>query len=403
MYRQRCQICTGCGRCPGSENRISIVTRPPAGGPAASLKNPEGKRLVAADIGTTTIAMQLFGEDGEVRDEFVSVNPQREYGADVISRIQAAKDPVSAERMRLSVRDVLKRGLERFRGQTGDRESLFLVIAANTAMAYLLMGYDPGELGRAPFAASRLETARIELEGIPGVVLPGFSAFLGGDIAAGIHACGMAEGEEIVLFIDLGTNGEMALGNRSRILACAAAAGPAFEGGVNRGVWGADMVSLLAGLRREGVLDETGLLAEPWFEGGIRIGGVLVTQEAVRAVQLAKGAILAGIHILAKRYGVPLGKIDKVVLAGGFGYYLNPRDAGEIGLFPRELSGRAKAGGNTALAGAARLGEQILCQGYPEDYLETLAGGRGGPVEVLNLACQPEFDRLYIRSMELQG
>lgn len=279
-----------------------------------------------------------------------------------------------------------------------------MVLAGNTTMIYLLMGYDPAELGRAPFDASHLAAIETVIGDVPCVIFPGISAFVGGDITAGMYACGMQERQELTLLVDLGTNGEMVLGNRDRRIACATAAGPAFEGGVNRGVWGADMIHLLARLKREGIMDETGLLADAYFEAGILIGDVRVTQEAIRVIQLAKGAIGAGIRILMKEYGLQEDwqAIDRVVLAGGFGYYLRAEDAVEVGLLPKELEAKCLAGGNTALVGALRLGRELLTRGTtegwrpPEDICERL-GVRG--VEVLNLAEHPDFEQMYFRYM----
>ncbi|MCH5344086.1 MAG: DUF4445 domain-containing protein [Acetatifactor sp.] len=405
----QCDICTGCGRCAGIERKVSVLTQSDlelTWEREGTLENTGKRRLVTVDIGTTTIAMQLFGTDKSIQDEFVQINPQVEYGADVISRIQAADNAEAAGRMQESVREALCQGLKRFLGKIEPEESLFLVIAANTTMVYLLMGYDVAELGRAPFAASHLKTENIviNVEGVDvsGVILPGLSAFVGGDILSGIYACRMAEQNELTLLIDLGTNGELVLGNQEHIVACATAAGPAFEGGVNRGVWGSDMIRILAELRRKGILDETGLLADPYFDAGIQVSGVHVTQAAIRAVQLAKGAIHAGIHILAREYGVALKAIDRVVLAGGFGYYLDPKAAVVIGLLPRVLAERAVSGGNTALAGAAHVGEQILCQGYPEEFLEEFWKQKGCQVEIRNLAEQAEFNELFLQFMELQ-
>ena len=165
---------------------------------------------------------------------------------------------------------------------------------------------------RESIPSSHLEPIETVLDGVPCYIFQGLSAFVGGDITAGILACGMTEKEEITLLVDLGTNGEMVLGNREKLIACSTAAGPAFEGGVNRGVWGADMIRLLAGMRRKGVLDETGLIVDEYFETGVRIGDVCVTQEAVRAVQLAKGAVMAGIRILIRDYGLVPEQIDTV-------------------------------------------------------------------------------------------
>lgn len=410
MYRKgvRCRICTGCGLCPGI-----APGQPGTGGKeggtmqvltdsaftqnlAAAFK---GKvRLVTADLGTTTVAMLLHGTDGTAEDRHLAVNPQTVYGADVISRIRAGEDRDKAEDMRRMILQVLERGLERFRKRLSGQESLRMVLTANTAMTYLLMGWDTSELGRAPFRASRLEGGDITIGGVPCFVFPGVSAFVGGDITAGMYACGMGEQEEITLLIDLGTNGEIVLGNRARRIACAAAAGPAFEGGVNRGVWGADMISRIAALRREGLLDETGLLAESCFESGVRVGNVSVTQEAVRAVQLAKGAIAAGIETLLERYGITAEQVDRVVLAGGFGYYLNPEDAALIGLLRPELARKAEAGGNTALSGALKAGVKLICgAAAPTEELQKLIRG----TKAVNLAEEADFAERYVRAMGL--
>lgn len=401
---RRCTVCTGCGLCPGvtpgntGGSGISVLAEEALKGEGMPFRH--GRRLAVADIGTTTVAMLLCGRDGKTADRYLTVNPQVSYGADVISRIRAAEKKEAADHMREQIRQALQRGLERFKARLREGETLYLVLAANTTMTYLLMGWDTAELGRAPFRASRLSGAETEIAGVKCFVFPGLSAFVGGDIAAGICACGMCEKEELTLLLDLGTNGEMVLGNRKRRIACATAAGPAFEGGVNRGVWGSDMVSLLARLRQEGLLDSAGLLAEPYFEHGIRIGNVTVTQEAVRSVQLAKGAIAAGIEILMERFGVGPEAVERVILAGGFGYYLRPEAAAAIGLLPESLAPKAQAGGNTALAGALLAGRRILADGgcapFAGELAETVLR-----TEVLNLAEEKDFAARYVRLMDL--
>lgn len=395
----RCQICTGCGLCPGvaaagsTAGKMHILTENPF---TESQPLPEGKRLAVADIGTTTIAMLLYAADGTVCDRYVAVNPQTEYGADVISRIRAAEDKAVAEELQRLVKQVLESGLQRFCSHLAPEEKLLLVLAANTTETYLLMGWDTSELGCAPFRVSHREAVSTGET----FVFPALSAFVGGDITADIYACGMTEKPKITLLIDLGTNGEIALGNSLRRIACSTAAGPAFEGGVNRGIWGADMISLLATLRREGILDENGLLGEPYFEQGIRIGNVCVTQEAVRAVQLAKAAIAAGITVLLGKYGIGEEQVDRVILAGGFGYYLKPEDAAEIGLLPAHLAGKAVPGGNLVLAGARRAGGKLLAGEslLLERELRELQSG----TELVNLAGEPEFAGLYIEGMALR-
>lgn len=409
----RCQVCTGCGLCPGvtpeggGAGKIHILAEDGISGGLLSLmdsadRGAAGRRLATADVGTTTIAMLFYGADGRVEDRYVAVNPQSSYGADVISRIRASEDSKKAREMQNQVRGVLEQGLARFEKRLAEGETLQLVLAANTTMTYLLMGWDTSELGSAPFRASRLSAVNTELGGVPCFVFPGMSAFVGGDITAGLYSCGMAEKEEITLLVDLGTNGEIVLGNRGKRIACATAAGPAFEGGVNRGVWGADMVSLLAALRRERLLDETGLLAERYFKTGIRIGNVRVTQEAVRSVQLAKAAIAAGIEILLEKFGILAGQVERVVLAGGFGYYLKPEDAADIGLLPEKLAPKAAAGGNTALNGGLLAGRRLFgTENGQELLLQELRELTEG-TQCLNLAEEPDFGERYMRLMELK-
>lgn len=414
----RCRICTGCGRCFGRKEGIRIVT-----GQEMTMEWQEqaGETLdwlAAVDIGTTTIAMVLYDRQGRERDQFVTVNPQTRYGADVLSRIQAAGAEYAQEtggpevaeeaasRMREGVHRVLEEGIVQFRRfmeAAGEAASLRMSIAANTTMVYLLMGWDPRELGQAPFHATRLREVQTFIAGVPAVILPGLSAFVGSDIAAGIYACSMTEREGVTLLIDLGTNGEMAVGGPERILACSTAAGPAFEGGATKGIWGADMVSLTARLLEEGILDGTGLLAEEYFDDGVRIGDVLITQQDIRGLQLAKGAIAAGIDILLEQYG-PGGAdmVERVVLAGGFGYYLKAEDAGRIGLLPASLVPKVCSGGNMALAGAKRYGRQTDMAGRalqcPGGALKVILER----TQVINLAEIKGFNERYVEAMFLE-
>lgn len=391
-----CDVCTGCGRCAGRQQGMQVVTASGFGG-SVKLHNKKGIRLVTADVGSTTIAMQLHREDGSVEADYVTVNPQTVYGADVISRIQAAENRMHALAMQRAVRNELEKGIEQFRQKLAEGEGLQMVLAGNTTMIYLLMGYDTMQLGQAPFHAGHLGAVETQIGGIPCHIIEGLSAFVGGDITAGILACGMLESREPVLLIDLGTNGEMALGCTEYLTVCSTAAGPAFEGGVNRGIWGADMVSILAGLRRKGLVDETGLLQEPYFTTGIRIRGVKVSQSSIRAVQLAKAAIMAGIKILLQQHGMEAEDVGRLVLAGGFGYYLKPEDAQEIGLIPQALAGKAVSGGNTALGGALRTGEKLLA-GDSANILEDT----GITAESLDLAQHPSFQEYFVDAMEIR-
>ncbi len=402
----RCKICTGCGLCPGITGAIQkemhILTKDCLQGES----NPfaEGPfRLAVADIGTTTIAMRLYSKTGQEVLGHVSINPQTEYGADVISRIEkASRDEDVRTQMKQSVHAVLEEGLRKFRKTMADEEELILVLAANTTMTYLFMGRNPESLGKAPFFAEHLAPFCTKLleDTIDCFVFPGLSAFVGGDITAGMLACEMDQREGLTLLVDLGTNGEIALGNREKILCTATAAGPAFEGGVNKGIWGSDMLKNIALLREEGLLDETGLLQDPYFEKGIRVGNVPITNASIRAVQYAKAAIAAGVEVLLQEYGVTMEEVDRIILAGGFGYYLDPKAAGQIGLFPKGSEKKALAGGNTALLGATILGKRLLvCENPEEAFGKSFSFLQ--KAEVINLATRERFAQIYPERMAL--
>ena len=144
------------------------------------------------------------------------------------------------------------------------------------------------------------------------------------------------------------------------------------------------MIHLSSVMLKEGCMDETGLLKDPYFDDGIDIGSVHITEESVRALQLAKGAIYAGIETICKRAGVSYKDIDEVILAGGFGYFLSPSDASAIGLIPEELSAKCISGGNTALKGALH---------YSEGKKVALNA------EVINLAEDPSFNDIYMNAL----
>ena len=347
------------------------------------------------DIGTTTIAMEAYDTYGAKQAQYVQHNPQRIFGRDVISRIQAAENPIAAKQMQGLVKQVLLQGLAELQRTVPDIRKVY--VAGNTTMLYLLLGYDTNELGYAPFRASRLERAETSLGEWNAVCLPGLSAFVGADIAAGVLATGMAEKESVSLLIDLGTNGEMVQGNREKMKACATAAGPAFEGMLEDGrqaLWGADLVKAVAELLDKGILDETGLLAEPYFKEGVTVAGVQITQEHVRNLQTAKAAIKAGVEILAEAYGIAVEDIEEVYLAGGFGYFLEEESAIRIGLLPKALKGKVQAVGNSALAG---------CYAYhfAGDAEEKLARIKE-LTKVINLAEWEGFSQRFVENMYLR-
>lgn len=374
--------------------------------------------IIAVDLGTTTIAMQLREkQSGEVADTYCELNPQRSYGADVLSRIQAScageKDTLQEH-----VVGVLERGVRQFRENfykiTSDILNIScMCIAGNTTMVHLLMGFDVSTLGRSPFAPVTLELLTENKEGeFPVYIVPGISSFVGGDIVAGLYALSMLKDNFAgnSMLIDLGTNGEIVARAGDRMAATATAAGPAFEGGASANLIGTDMVAVMDRLRREHIIDETGLMCSPYFEEGIKIcekktaqgieageeGQFLLQKEDVRRLQLAKAAVRAGVEILWKILGQTT--CDQIWLAGGFGYYLDVEAAFAIGLLPGQMRGKVKAAGNTSLEGAYRIGRDLLDGIISREKFEEILR----KIKVINLAQEDAFAQLYVGYMNLE-
>lgn len=337
-------------------------------------------------------------ESGFIFATWTGVNRQRQYGVDVISRIESALQG-KAPALKETVRDDLAQGIWEILQKSGCPESLKKIcIAGNTAMLHLLMGYDCYGLSRVPFTPVSLEAEKHTLSRLFGMempetaveILPGIAPFVGADITAGIYQCDMDIREELCMLIDIGTNGEIVLGNREGFLCASTAAGPAFEGGniscgmgslpgavqhihitekgvqtemiageAARGICGTGVLEAAAELYRAGILDETGRLKEPYFETGFPVakgenGDIVLTQKDIREIQLAKAALRAGIEALLKERKVTAAAVKKVFLAGGFGFSMNLEKAFFIGLFPEEFAGKIEAAGNSCAAGCMK-------------------------------------------------
>lgn len=362
-------------------------------------ENASGLAL-AIDIGTTTLAFGVYdGKTGALLAHESGLNHQRAFGSDVIARIQASNEG-EKKRLQELIQEDLRNGIERLFGNEKCADWIKklkkTVIAGNTTMIHLLMGYSCKGLGVVPFTPYSLDTVTTTLKDLcgyasqcPVTVLPGISAFVGGDIVSGLLAVAISEKEKPCLFLDLGTNGEMALGNRERLLVTSTAAGPAFEGGNIScgvgsipgaichvkieetvqietiggappvGICGTGVVETAAELLKAEEMEDTGRLEDAYFETGYPLAEspegtpITFTQKDVREIQLAKAAIRAGIETLLLRFGISCEEVGEVYVAGGFGYQLDLRKAVEIGMLPQELLEKAKAAGNTSLQGAA--------------------------------------------------
>ncbi len=351
--------------------------------PGNDKENAE-KYILAVDLGTTTIAAALYErKSGSALAYAAAMNPQRSYGADVVSRMQAAlQNPQDAKAMQTCVQDQIRKLMDQILEKVGQRESVRTVLAANTTMIHLFLGLSVEGLSRAPFTPVTLAPASIEFHGLPMEFVPGISAFVGGDIVAGMLACGMLEETASdTLFLDLGTNAEMVYrDDRGRIVATAAAAGSAFEGKSEKCLYGSESVHELADLLRKEKIDQTGTYIE-------EDGAYMLSQQEIRNLQLAKAAVRTGMDILTEKK-IP----ERIFLAGGFGRKLSIPDAVRIGLFPAEVQQRIQAVGNTALPGAYLYG----CMQKPVRLKEKLAR-----VEARNLAEQPEFQTLFMKYCNL--
>lgn len=342
----------------------------------------ETEYVITADVGTTTIAMALVDiSSGNVVKTYSCMNPQSVYGSDVIARITAAGD-VGGEKLQQAVVGALTEGA---RELCSDHQSVLscktIYVAANTVMSHFLAGSDAKTLGEAPFEPEFLNGKEVEYNGYKFVLVPGVSAFVGGDIVAGMLSCKMDKG---VLFLDLGTNGEMALCDGEKIYCTSAAAGPAFEG-KDSSKRGSHRVKILADLLKSGRMDGTGLLLEDDNS---------LTQQEIRDLQMAKAAVRIGIEVLFQKANMSVSDIKQVYLAGGFGYYIDVIDAITIGLLPDEFAGITTSVGNSALQGAS-VYARILKQGKAE-ALEQSIRERCVPV---NLAEEEYFVENYIEQM----
>jgi uncharacterized 2Fe-2S/4Fe-4S cluster protein (DUF4445 family) len=412
--------------------------------------------LAACDIGTTTVVCYLIDkETGQIISTRSGANPQRSFGADVLSRIEAAgRIEASSEPglkiMQTQIVSLLNGFISEMLTECGRTKVSRFSVAGNTVMCHLLMGISPAKMGKAPFLPDEyfgraFNPLDIGLENCQTMIIfPAVSGFVGGDITAGMMET--VNRNELTLYLDIGTNGEMALGKGDRYVCCATAAGPAFEGaqiemgmpaskGAVDKVWlegrrikysvigndrpvglcGSGLIDALAVLLKAGIIDENGTIlsgqelpilfrsyvfeveAEETAQStetslAVHIApGVYITQEDIRKLQLAKGAIAAGIEVLFKEYGCMPCNIDVLTFAGGFGNYIDKASAAAIGLFPQELLDKAKEVGNAAGNGAV---SAALSQEAWKRALDI-----SGNMRYIELASYPHFNEMYVEHM----
>ncbi len=364
------------------------------------------KAGIAIDVGTTTVVGYLVDLDNkEIIDSVSSYNKQMLYGGDVLTRIHYAKKH-GVDKLNEPIIETINKLIEKLTKSQGKIEIKEIVAASNTTMTYMLLNKDPGVIIKnnelPDFKKAHilnLKDSKIRCDGSL-YNLPGIANYVGGDVVADIISSGMHESENVSMLIDVGTNGEIAIGNRDWLIVCSTSAGPAFEGGevgcgmrastgaiekirINedydiayvtisndkpRGICGSGFIDLLAELFLNGIIDHNGKFTDI-IPDKIRQGehgkefivvpgdetasgkDIKITEKDIEGIILSKAAIYAGASTLTKM-GVGFMDLEKIYVAGGFGYYLNVEKAIVLGLLPDLPEERFEFIGNGSVNGA---------------------------------------------------
>jgi uncharacterized 2Fe-2S/4Fe-4S cluster protein (DUF4445 family) len=415
------------------------------------LGDADAPDLVAAcDLGTTTVVCVLIeSRTGQCLARASGGNPQTRYGGDVIARLQAAmSDTGQAADLQRLIIGCIERLLLECCDEVGISHERIgrLVIAGNTAMQHLLLKWDVSRLAVLPFEPTCREAICGDGIGygfalpLPEVyVMPVLSGYVGGDIASGLLAWQADQETGPTLLVDLGTNGEIALLRETGIFATATAAGPAFEGaGIScgmraeygaitdiqlrdgrlvvdtiagapaRGLCGTGLIAAMALCLEFGLCDETGLILDEdeWPEGCPEVlrqavrdeavalaPGVVLRQRDIRQLQLAKAAIAAGIEVILARQNIAVAQLQRVIVAGGFGFHLDIDASRRIGLLPAGVANeRIEVVGNASLAGARIIALQSECRKRVEQLARSAT--------TIDLSGTADFEEAYIEHME---
>ncbi len=429
---------------------------------------------LALDIGTTTVVAELVDlSNGREVASAGEYNRQGQFGEDVISRINysASRDDGPATLQRAVIETVNELLAELISRTDTDPDSIRLVVCSgNTTMIHTLCGLDPNNIRKdpyiptvsspPPFSARQLgldvhQSARV-------LAFPAVGSFVGGDVVAGVLASGLHEREELTLYVDIGTNGEIVLGNSEFLMTCSASAGPAFEGGGIRhgmramdgaieriqvspddlevycqtvgdvppiGLCGTGLIDTLATLQQTGVINRSGRFSDDMQHPRLReseeglefvlvwekqagIGDdIVITSGDIKHLMRSKAAIYAAIRMLLQNVGMEESIIQRVLIAGGFGNYLDLESAVAIGLFPDLPRDRFRFVGNGALLGAVE--GVVSGQSWHEatglaskmTYLELSAESQAGEFMDEFVAAQfiPHTDLSLFPSVEAEG
>lgn len=403
---------------------------------------------LAVDIGTTTVVASLIDVySGEEKASVSALNAQSLTAQDVLSRIQFASSADGLAKMYKNITDQINSMITELEAQTGiSRSNIYEVIySGNTTMIHLAVNVNPKSLGKFPYTpaiygGNSLFAAEYGIAISPFGYLylpPIISAYVGPDITSGVLACQLDQIKGTALFLDIGTNGEMVLAKDGSLFATSTAAGPAFEGmniscgmRANKGaieffeidgekiniktignappvgICGSGLLDIVGELVRVGVISSNGKLVSPeklpqflasrllkkdgklCFEVAEQI---YLTQKDIRQVQLAKGAVRAGVEALLAKQNIDAAKVDVVEIAGSFGYHLRANSLINIGLLPPQFEGKVLFVGNTSKSGARAF---LLNYDFRESIKEIVK-----QIGVVELGNTSDFERLFVKCL----
>jgi uncharacterized 2Fe-2S/4Fe-4S cluster protein (DUF4445 family) len=410
---------------------------------------------IAIDLGTTTVSAQLIDlQTGQVTAEASDYNGQISYGEDIISRIIYSTRSTGLAKIQSAAVNTIWNLIQQVVEKTGTEfcSVTHLCISGNTTMTHLLLGIDPRYIRVDPYIPVAthypwIKASNIGIRIASGVYLrctPCVASYVGGDIVAGVLASGMFNSEKLTLYIDIGTNGEMVLGNKDWLLSCSCSAGPAFEGaGVKHGmratrgaieqvrinevtkepmiitvgnrrpigICGSGLIDVLAELFLTGVIDERGKvdveLETPRTRQGTSGGeyvlawadesgtnrDIAITDVDIDNLMRAKAAVYAGIQILLQEVGMDIDMVEEILIAGAFGRYLEIDKAIIIGLLPDVDTERIKFVGNGSLLGSylMALSKNLIAEG---DRIANM-------MTYLELSTNPRFMDQYVSALFL--
>jgi len=413
---------------------------------------------IAIDLGTTTIVGSLVNmQTGKVLAVAARTNPQSTYGTDVITRINySISEPGGLVKLQTIVINAINEIIEELCESYGAkfREIYEMSLAGNTIMNHLFLGVNPQYIAEAPYIPAYRKSQKFMAEELgiailprgPVSTLPNISGYIGGDITGFILACDLHKRDKITLSIDIGTNGEIVLGSREKLICCSTAAGPAFEGGQiscgmramegaldkffidkkqvfyhvigdvePKGICGTGLIDVVAEMRRMGIIDETGRIVDPnlfngaeWLKQRIvendKNYDFILTKESdgakqslklkqqdIRELQLAKGAMAAGVEILMHELGIGIEDIEEILIAGAFGSYLNKYNALKIGLLPDISADKIKFVGNAASMGAKKFLLSKKARKDAEQIINT--------TEYIELSMRVDFQEIFAEKM----